>query len=929
MPPYHIAHRTHIPTITHIPKGAKAAWTKLFTSVCNRVASDPGNIANHILLSIVARVILPAGKSPPHPGDTSQASKIKDRIKRWKQGSYNELWEEAISQQKEPNQPRRKKKQPQEEVTQEVRNARRSLKLIKEGQYTRAAQALVSPGLAEQSRATVSTMESLHPQCPRIIPRETEPSSPPMRFSHEQVVKAVMTFKAGSAPGPSGLRAEHLKAATKSAPANRTDKAVEALTKMVNVLAAGQLPEEAAPYFSGARLYAGNKKSGGIRPIAVGDIIRRLVSKCFSYALAEKAASLLAPFQLGVGVRGGCEALVHTARALLEDPDTPKDSLNVMQLDLINAFNVADRVTAFEEVKELFPELARWMESTYGSQAELIFGEVIILSCQGFHQGDPLACLFFSVVLHHIIRRIAVEVPDLLLNGWFLDDGVCVGKLPDLAKVVRIILEDGPARGLTLSTRSTTPPGKEAKSTIWCPFLINPVQDPLGLGIRRISDTGIILLGTPLGSQTFVQERIREKIEAVRDITNHLPLIQDSHSEFVLLRSCFSLPKVMFLLRTIPSTLHLDLWKVFDNLIRDTLTHILGSTVDNIQWAQSQLPVAMGGLGLRSAEEHSAGAYISSVLSTESLKEGLLPHRNISISLVPSILYLNTKVQEELSEDDLFGMNQRSISVQIDLQLQSRLAESLTSMRDKARMASLSLAHSGDWINVVPSPVLGLHLRPQEFRYAMLYRLGVPIYSREGPCPACSKPSDRYGDHALACAADGERIARHNHLRDALFSVAASANLAPRKEMQYLLPGSNARPADVFIPCWSGGLDTALDVTVVCPLLPNRFAQAVETPGHTLTQAFNDKCRTTLQACQSEGIAFIPLPAETLGGWHPRAEDQIKKLARALARCTGREEEESIRHLFQKLGVILVRSNAAMFINRIPTYPSPEVDGYE
>ena len=33
----------------------------------------------------------------------------------------------------------------------------------------------------------------------------------------------------------------------------------------------------------------------------------------------------------------------------------------------------------------------------------------------------------------------------------------------------------------------------------------------------------------------------------------------------------------------------------------------------------------------------------------------------------------------------------------------------------------------------------------------------------------------------------------------------------------------------------------------------------VETSGHTITQAFNDKCRNTLQACQSEGVAFIPL----------------------------------------------------------------------
>ena len=120
-----------------------------------------------------------------------------------------------------------------------------------------------------------------------------------------------------------------------------------------------------------------------------------------------------------------------------------------------------------------------------------------------------------------------------------------------------------------------------------------------------------------------------------------------------------------------------------------------------------------------------------------------------------------------------------------------------------------------------------------------------------------------------------------------------------------------------------------MDVTVVSPLLPQRVVKSVETPGHTLTQAFNDKCRTTLQACEREGIAFIPLPVETLGGWHEKAVDQIRKLARALARNTGKEEEESTRHLFQRLGVLLVRGNAALILNRIPSFPPPEVDGSE
>ena len=60
----------------------------------------------------------------------------------------------------------------------------------------------------------------------------------------------------------------------------------------------------------------------------------------------------------------------------------------------------------------------------------------------------------------------------------------------------------------------------------------------------------------------------------------------------------------------------------------------------------------------------------------------------------------------------------------------------------------------------------------------------------------------------------------------------------------------------------------------------------------------------------------IPLPVETLGGWHERTADQIRKLARAAARNSGSEEEVVVRHLFQRLGILLVKGNAALIANR-------------
>ena len=39
-----------------------------------------------------------------------------------------------------------------------------------------------------------------------------------------------------------------------------------------------------------------------------------------------------------------------------------------------------------------------------------------------------------------------------------------------------------------------------------------------------------------------------------------------------------------------------------------------------------------------------------------------------------------------------------------------------------------------------------------------------------------------------------------------------------------------------------------------------------------------------------EGIAFIPVVAESLGGLHPTAVDQMRRLARRVSMKTGEEE---------------------------------------
>ena len=283
----------------------------------------------------------------------------------------------------------------------------------------------------------------------------------------------------------------------------------------------------------------------------------------------------------------------------------------------------------------------------------------------------------------------------------------------------------------------------------------------------------------------------------------------------------------------------------------------------------------------------------------------------------------------EVVEAELEGLTQRMISLKIDQHQQHLLKEMVgeEDTREKARLASLSLPHAGDWLNCAPIKSLGLHLRPAEFVLALKYRLGLAIYDAEGPCPACLRLSDVMGDHALCCGTGGERISRHNALRDAFFDTAVSAGLGPSKEGRFLLPGVDRRPADVLVPLWAGGRDAAYDVTVVHPLQDATVVRAANEPGHALNFAHDRKLRGAEEECRHQGIAFLPLVAESLGGWHQCAEREVKKLGSALARHTGQLEGEAIAHLWGRLGILLQRGNAAILGNRVPNFPDCQVDG--
>jgi hypothetical protein len=118
---------------------------------------------------------------------------------------------------------------------------------------------------------------------------------------------------------------------------------------LFNTLARGNAPAMIAPYLCDAALTALAKQSGGIRPIAVGDILRRLVAKYLAQTVHSWARDIFAPLQVGVAVPAGAEVLIHSIRGLVtahgSDP-----SVSLLQIDFKNAFNQVDRATFIQEV---------------------------------------------------------------------------------------------------------------------------------------------------------------------------------------------------------------------------------------------------------------------------------------------------------------------------------------------------------------------------------------------------------------------------------------------------------------------------------------------------------------------------------------------------------------------------------------------------
>ena len=233
-----------------------------------------------------------------------------------------------------------------------------------QGQFGRAAKILSSDGVAPDNKETLKQLMNLHP-AEEVPPRVTDDySSYAYQLDEASVFKQLQSFSNFTAARSSKMYPEHLLHAVTCAVPDQSKKSITSITKLVNLASRGQLPSFVAPTFCSASLTALKKTKGGVRPIAVGEVLRRLIAKCIVQEASSDAVELFSSRQLGVAVKCGAESIVHATKQTFQKL-LNNEKAGLLQINFKNAFNSITRSSMLDAARKFIPSLAHFASFCY------------------------------------------------------------------------------------------------------------------------------------------------------------------------------------------------------------------------------------------------------------------------------------------------------------------------------------------------------------------------------------------------------------------------------------------------------------------------------------------------------------------------------------------------------------------------------------
>ena len=555
-------------TISFLPKSIAGRWGSILSTTLRSVLHRK-DVNAWKLFCLLPRLVL---RQPKRGGSNKFINMVDRNMKRWQEGDLEKLFLEA------------------EQITYERRtndkkqDFKRSFRLCSLGRYSDALRALEETEFIPETDSNLAKLRKLHPAKSEV---KTKPfTTTSISVSSESLLMdCLKSFPKGSAPGLDGYRAEHLIDACCT---TQNVSLLTIITNFTSMILSGFVPLEVREWFGGGRLCALPKKDGGIRPICMGSVWRRLASKVICSMLQPKFSTFLAPNQLGVAVKSGSEVLIHQVDLLYRAGKNMKNFV-ILKIDWKNAFNSIDRQLFLDAIYEHFPEIYNYIASMYGVKGRLKFGKHFIFSEEGTQQGDPMGPLLFSIALKLLIDKL--DSKNLTLNKWYLDDGNIAGKVKFVANAYKTLVKEGKKMGLEMGDDKCElfyPSGSNFKRGLF----------PLKLKIMK---GGIITIGAPIGSDEFLDRFFSQrynKLDLLLAKLKNASSAIGSQCTYILLSKCLSFCRMVYHARTIhPSSVIFHATK-YDQLIQDCFSLLIPGLKDD-EVTQCTFPLKRGGMGLR------------------------------------------------------------------------------------------------------------------------------------------------------------------------------------------------------------------------------------------------------------------------------------------------------------------------------------------
>ncbi|EDQ88275.1 uncharacterized protein MONBRDRAFT_26513 [Monosiga brevicollis MX1] len=325
-----------------------------------------------------------------------------------------------------------------------------------------------------------------------------------------------------------------------------------ALNKIFHHIANNTVPESIRHALCSINYTILEKANGKFRPVGTDSIFNKVVNRALLEQQQPHIAHLLqASPELAVRVKDGISAAVGMAFGELQACESTP-GWTMLSLDFKSAFNYTDRARLHEIVADKVPGLLRAFERHYARPTthcivDKFFKVIDIDVGQGIVQGNELSPFFFALYSCEVLGLLDATTDYRCKVIKYLDDIVLMGPAEDVAADVEIVKARAESAGLHL---------QPSKSRFYMPrhhpASIAAIESALPDAVRETANTGMTVLGTPIGRREWMKKQLNDKAKHIAGKLNDM--LTTGVSLQALLTAMQYVPSLINHLYTLPPT---------------------------------------------------------------------------------------------------------------------------------------------------------------------------------------------------------------------------------------------------------------------------------------------------------------------------------------------------------------------------------------